>query len=247
MFPISSKGSFCTMMGRSHLIIGTTVSLSVLQLAGMSVTAPAVTVALIGSLLPDIDEPNSLLVSKALPNSLIRLLQTILLPVAVFVYFYVQAKPWNLLLAILIGMVSFLPSRSLRKVLMFAIGLGLVFYGHAFAPWNLIAGSLLMLCTTLTHRGLTHTLYGTAVWTGLLYSTTHLQGPEIWVAGGTAYVMHLLADSLTNRGIRPLPPLKWRIRINLMSTGTKHGAVVENVCIVLALILAWIAFSPLFL
>ncbi|WDQ32214.1 metal-dependent hydrolase [Paenibacillus marchantiae] len=235
------------MMGRSHLIIGTTVSLSVLQLAGMTVTAPAVTVALIGSLLPDIDEPNSLLVSKALPNSLIRLLQTILLPVAVFVYFYVQAKPWNLLLAILIAMVSFLPSRSLRKVLMFAIGLGLVFYGHAFAPWNLIAGSLLMLCTTLTHRGLTHTLYGTAVWTGLLYSTTHLQGPEIWVAGGTAYVMHLLADSLTNRGIRPLPPLKWRIRINLMSTGTKHGAVVENVCIVLALILAWIAFSPLFL
>ncbi|KAF4325898.1 hypothetical protein G195_000489 [Phytophthora kernoviae 00238/432] len=160
----------------------------------------------------DIDEPNSLLVSKALPNSLIRLLQTILLPVAVFVYFYVQAKPWNLLLAILIAMVSFLPSRSLRKVLMFAIGLGLVFYGHAFAPWNLIAGSLLMLCTTLTHRGLTHTLYGTAVWAGLLYSTAHLQGPEIWVAGGT-----------------------------------KHGAVVENVCIVLALILAWIAFSPLFL
>ena len=73
------------------------------------------------------------------------------------------------------------------------------------------------------------------------------QGPEIWVAGGTAYAMHLLADSLTNRGIRPLPPLKWRIRVNLMSTGTKRGAVVENVCIVLTLILAWIAFSPLFL
>ena len=75
------------MMGRSHLIIGTGVSLSVLQLMGVQVTAPAVTVALIGSLLPDIDEPNSLLVSKALPNSLIRLLQTILLPTAVFVYF----------------------------------------------------------------------------------------------------------------------------------------------------------------
>ena len=73
------------MMGRSHLIIGTGVSLSVLQLLGMQVTAPAVTVALIGSLLPDIDEPNSLLVSKALPSSLIRLLQTILLPAAVFV------------------------------------------------------------------------------------------------------------------------------------------------------------------
>lgn len=247
MFPISSKGSFRIMMGRSHLIIGTGVSLSVLQLMGVQITAPAVTVALIGSLLPDIDEPNSLLVSKALPNSLIRLLQTILLPTAVFVYFYVQAKPWNLLLAILVGLVSFLPSRSLRKVLMFAIGLGLVFYGHALAPWNLIAGSLLMLCTTLTHRGLTHTVYGTAVWGGLLYSTTHEQGPEIWVAGGVAYAMHLLADSLTNRGIRPLPPLKWRIRANLMSTGTKHGAVVENVCIVLTLILAWIAFSPLFL
>ncbi|WP_336762051.1 metal-dependent hydrolase [Paenibacillus sp. USHLN196] len=235
------------MMGRSHLMIGTGVSLSVLQLAGMPVTAPAVTVALIGSLLPDIDEPNSLLVSRALPNSLIRLLQTILLPTAVFVYFYVHAKPWNLLLAILIALVSFLPSRSLRKVLMFAIGLGLVFYGHSFAPWNLIAGSLLMLCTTLTHRGLTHTLYGTAIWAGLLYSTTQQQGPEIWVAGGTAYAMHLLADSLTNRGIRPLPPFKWRIRVNLMSTGTKRGAVVENVCIVLTLILAWIAFSPLFL
>lgn len=50
------------------------------------------------------------------------------------------------------------------------------------------------------------------------------EGPEIWVAGGSAYALHLLADSLTNRGIRPLPPLKLRIRANLMSTGTKHGA-----------------------
>jgi len=236
------------MMGRSHLIIGTGVSLSVLQFAGVPVTVPAVAAALIGSLLPDIDEPNSLLVSKALPNGLLRLLQTILLPAAVFVYFVVPAKPWNLLLAALIAIVSFLPSRSLRKVLMFAIGLGLVFYGHSLAPWNLIGGSLLMLCTTLTHRGLTHTLYGTAVWTGLLYATTQQQqGDAIWLAGGSAYAMHLLADSLTNRGIKPLPPLKWRIRANLMSTGSRHGAVVENVCIVLTLILAWIAFSPMFL
>ncbi|MCZ4151847.1 hypothetical protein BZG21_46555, partial [Escherichia coli] len=112
------------MMGRSHLIIGTGVSLSVLQFAGVPVTVPAVAAALIGSLLPDIDEPNSLLVSKALPNGLLRLLQTILLPAAVFVYFVVPAKPWNLLLAALIAIVSYLPSRSLRKVLMFAIGLG---------------------------------------------------------------------------------------------------------------------------
>ena len=47
------------MMGRAHLIISTGVTLSVMGMSGVPVTLPAAAVALVSSLLPDIDEPNS--------------------------------------------------------------------------------------------------------------------------------------------------------------------------------------------
>ncbi|MEC0183204.1 metal-dependent hydrolase [Paenibacillus peoriae] len=230
------------MMGRAHLIIGTGVSLSVLALSGHEVTPAAVAAAVVGSLLPDIDEPNSMLVSRALPTKMLRLVQLLMIGAAGWVFFTRMAPPpWNLVLALLMISASFMPSRSMRKVIIFLIGIGLAWYGEAYTPWNYIAGCLLIICTLVPHRGLTHTVYGTAAWTALLYGTTRLHGDSIWLAGGMAYLLHLLADSLTNNGIKPLPPFKWKLRFKLMSTGTRKGAKVESVCIALTTVLVIIA------
>ena len=231
------------MMGKSHLIISTGVTLSVLGIAGQQITVPVVVVTAISALLPDIDEPNSLIVSRALPTRFIRYVQLALIGLGVFLYFFGAAyTPWNAILAVLVGVVSFMPTRTLRNVMMVLIGAGLILYGHTFIPWNYIIGSLVILCALLPHRGLTHTVYGVVGWTVLLYFSTFGYDHTIWIAGGLSYLLHLLADSLTNHGIRPIPPLEWRLKLNLMSTGTRMGSVVESGFILLTIALVYIVF-----
>ena len=207
------------MMGKSHFIISTGLTVSLMTMAGVPVTSAAVVAAAVSSLLPDIDEPNSILVSKTLSEPILRILQTIMLASVVWILWKgLFGMPWDIGIAVAIVFVAFLPTRSLRKVVMFLIGVGIIIYGREIAPWNYMGGSLLIICTFLPHRGLTHTIYGTAAWTALLYGTTAHLGSSIWIAGGTSYFLHLLADSLTNRGVRLLPPLLFKLRFILMSS-----------------------------
>ncbi|MHA6531118.1 metal-dependent hydrolase [Paenibacillus sp. BAC0078] len=233
------------MMGKSHLIISTGITLSAMSLLGYDITIPAVAVAGLSALLPDIDEPNSLLVRKAVPEFLLRILQVALIGTAVYLYFAgVAAPPWNIALALLVGSVSFLPGRRLRHLVMLLLALALFAFADAYDPWNYIAACVLVVSSVVPHRGLTHTLYGVAGWSTLLYfaSLGMDDGGSLWIAGGMSYALHLLADALTQRGITPLPPLPFKLRLKLMSTGTKKGSAVENVCIVLTLALVVYVF-----
>lgn len=231
------------MMGKSHLVISTGVTLSVLGIIDEKITLPVIAITAVSALLPDIDEPNSLLVSRAIPTSLLRVLQIALIGLGIFLYFSGQAyAPWNTALAVLVGIVSLMPTRSLRNVVMILIGVGLILFGQPYIPWNYVVGALLIICALLPHRGLTHTLYGVFGWTALLYFSTIGYGQTIWIAGGLSYLLHLLADSLTNRGIRPIPPLKWRFKLNLMSTGTWKGSIVENAFIILTIVMVYLVF-----
>ncbi|WP_151732956.1 metal-dependent hydrolase [Paenibacillus tengchongensis] len=233
------------MMGKSHLIIGTGVTLSAMSLLGYPITIPAAAVAALSSLLPDIDEPNSLLVRKALPEPLLRLLQVALIAGAIYLYLaQIAAPPWNLVLALLVGSVSFLPGRKLRHLVMVLIAVGLFAFAQVYDPWNAIAACILIIAVVVPHRGLTHTLYALGGWTALLYFAAEgmKNGGSLWIAGGMAYALHLAADALTRRGITPLPPLPLKLRLKLMSTGTKHGDKVERVFVVLALALVVYTF-----
>ncbi|MRN51837.1 metal-dependent hydrolase [Paenibacillus monticola] len=233
------------MMGKSHLLISTGVTLSVMSLLGYENTIPALAVAALSSLLPDIDEPNSLLVRKAIPEFLLRGLQIALIGAAIYLYFAgIAPYPWNIVLALLVGSVSFLPGRRLRHLVMLLIALWLFAFADAYDPWNYIAACALAIAAVVPHRGLTHTLYGVAGWSGLLYyvSLSMNDGGSLWIAGGMSYALHLLADSLTQRGITPLPPLPFKLRLKLMSTGTKQGSAFENICILLTLALVIYVF-----
>ncbi|WP_410513912.1 metal-dependent hydrolase [Paenibacillus sp. BR2-3] len=233
------------MMGKSHLIISTGVTLSVMSLLGHDITIPVIAVAGLSSLLPDIDEPNSLLVRKAIPEFLLRGLQIALIGAAIYFYFAgVAPSPWNIVLSLLVGSVSFLPGRRLRHLVMLLIALGLFAFGDAYDPWNYIAACVLAISALVPHRGLTHTLYGVVGWSALLYfsSLGMVDGDSLWIAGGMSYALHLLADSLTRHGITPLPPLPFKLRLKLMSTGTKKGGAVESLCIMLTLALVVYVF-----
>lgn len=235
------------MMGKSHLIIGTGASLSIMQLAGVEITLPCVAIAAISSLAPDLDEPNSLLARKAIPGILLRVLQVLLLAAGVYIFAAELAPaPWHLVLGVLTASVSFVPGRSLRQLAMLLIGVGLIAFLESAAPWNSVAGSILVLSAVVQHRGFTHTFYALAGWTVLLYFAGQQadSASGLWIAGGLGYALHLLADSLTRRGIKPLPPLPIKLRLKLMSTGTKKGDKVERIFVVLTLVLVVYAFAP---
>ncbi|MEK3795480.1 metal-dependent hydrolase [Paenibacillus sp. FSL R7-0204] len=233
------------MMGKSHLVISTGVTLSAMSLLGHAITLPAVAVAVVSSLLPDIDEPNSMLVRKAVPEFLLRILQVSLIGAGIYLYFAgIAEPPWNIALALLVGSVSFLPSRRLRHLVMLLIALALFAFADAYDPWNYIAACVLVVASVVPHRGITHTLYAVAGWGALLYfvSLDMNDGSSLWIAGSLSYGLHLLADSLTQRGITPLPPIPFKLRLKLMSTGTKKGNTVEKVCMMLTLALVVYVF-----
>ncbi|MFB5269303.1 metal-dependent hydrolase [Paenibacillus enshidis] len=232
------------MMGRTHLCIGTGVVLSIAASTDTPITLPLIVATVIGSLLPDIDEPNSLIVSRSLPKPLLNSIRLLLVALAAIIYFSNSIPaPLATLLPLAVGAIAFIPARSLRNISMILIGVGLLVTGQLSNSWATIIGACLLICAVVPHRGLTHTVYGLVVWSALLYYATYQTlGHMIWIAGGTAYLLHLLADAVTDHGIRPLPPLKYRLRFRLMSTGTRSGSIIEGVCILMTLALVVFAF-----
>jgi inner membrane protein len=235
------------MTGRTHLIVGTGVTLSVLQLIGQSITVAGIAIAVISSLLPDIDEPNSLLLQKTVPGSVIVKAKIGLAAsgVGFMIYAYMKSLffPYSYIIGCLMIALCFANHRLFRQILMASIGGMLLYLGAEAGPWFAACGALLMVCAVLPHRGLTHSIYGVLIWGGLLYAASTLLGVPLWMAGGTAYTIHLLCDVLTKNGIHPLPPFKWKLNIPLMSTGKFSGYLVENVCVTLTLVLLWRAFA----
>lgn len=234
------------MRGSAHLIVGTGVSLALVALLRTPIMPAAAAVAAVSSLLPDIDEPNALLVNRALPKPVIRALQlALLLTAAAVAWLAASYAPWNWAAGGALALTAFSSSRKLRHLLMLIIGAGLLVGGwYGGLPWLALAGGLLVGCVFLPHRGFTHTFYAAALWTGILYGIAP-EHPAVWQAGGLAYALHLLADALTRRGIQPLPPLPFKLCIPLMRTGKTSGAFIETLCIGATFIFAYIVFVEL--
>ncbi|OXM87776.1 metal-dependent hydrolase [Paenibacillus rigui] len=236
------------MTGRTHLIVSTGITLSVLSLWGQPVTLPAAAAAVIGSLLPDIDEPNSLLLQKTLPKKLIHIVKILLalLGLGLIVYARLTAfyPPYSYMAGGLMIAACLVNHRLFRQLLMILLGGVLLYAAVTFeaGPWWATIGALLMVCAVLPHRGLTHTIYGAAIWGGLLYFASLMLSVPLWLAGGLSYTLHLLCDVLTKQGIQPFPPFSWKWKIPLMSTGKFSGFLVESICITITFVLMWNAF-----
>ncbi len=231
-------------MGKTHLVVSTGVTLSVLGMMGHEITLPVMAVAAASALLPDIDEPNAALVSRTLPTPVVMTFKLMLILLAIFIYFKGSAHaPWHIAVAVLIAAAALLPGRTIRKIIMLLIGAVCLAIGAPWQPWSYIIGCLLVLSALATHRGLTHSLYAPIAWAALLYWSTSSIHPSLWLAGGISYFIHLIpCDVVTVQGIRPLPPLKWKWRLKWMSTGSWSGSIVENATILLTIVFVWYVF-----
>lgn len=232
------------MMGKTHLCIGTGITLSIAASTNIPITLPLVMVTVVGSLMPDIDEQNSLIVSRTLPKPFLDVLRILFVILATATYFAnLVPAPWNVIVTLAIAGLAFFPIRVLRKISLILIGLAFMIGGHTLGSWATIGGACLLICALVKHRGLTHTLYGLSAWCALLYFVTYqTSGHLVWLAGGAAYGLHLFADALTDRGIQPFPPFKYRLRLKLMSTGTLRGSIIEGACIMITLALVVVVF-----
>ncbi|WP_259618690.1 metal-dependent hydrolase [Paenibacillus doosanensis] len=234
------------MTGRTHLLVSTGLTLSLLQLAGQGVSLPAAGVAVVSSLLPDIDEPNSLLLQKTMPKPLLLKLKLLFAAAGAgfILYSYLQSfyTPYSYAAGALLIMMCLVNQRLFRQLLMMLLGGVLLYLGASAGPWLGTAGALLMVCAVLPHRGLTHSVYGVLIWGGLLYYASLKLGVSLWMAGSVSYALHLLCDALTKQGIHPLPPWKWKLAVPLMSTGKFSGFLVESVCITVTFVLLWQTF-----
>lgn len=236
------------MTGRTHLIVSTGVALSLLHMLGQQVTLPAAAAAVIGSLLPDIDEPNSLLLQRTLPKRLIHIVKFILALGGLGLILYAKLTafytPYSYGAGGLLIASCLVNHRLFRQLLMILLGGLLLYAAVAFkaGPWWAAIGALLMVCAVLPHRGLTHTVYGVAIYGGLLYFVSIVLDMPLWLAGGISYALHLLCDVLTKQGIQPLPPFRWKWKVPLMSTGKFSGFLVESLCITVTFVLVWNAF-----
>jgi inner membrane protein len=234
------------MTGRTHLIVSTGVTVSVLQMTGLGVTIPGFVIALISSLLPDIDEPNSLLLQKSIPKSLILKCKIGLAAAAIGLsaYAYVQTLflPYSYIISVMMIALCLVNQRLFRQLVMAALGGLLLYMGAEGGPWFAAIGALIMVCSVLPHRGLTHSVYGVLIWGGLLYAASIQLMMPLYMAGAVSYSLHLLCDAFTKHGVQLLPPAKWKLRIPIMSTGKFSGFLVENLFITLTIVLLWHAF-----
>ncbi|ULL15866.1 metal-dependent hydrolase [Paenibacillus sp. H1-7] len=234
------------MTGKTHLIVSTGVTLSVMQFMGQGITLASAAIAVISSLLPDIDEPNSLLMQKTMPKKLLNFIKLFFAAAGIgfIAYCYLQSfyTPYSYGAGALLIIMCLVNQRLFRQILMILLGGLLLYVGAEAGPWWGTAGALIMVCALLPHRGLTHSLYGVVMWGGLLYYASIRLGVTLWMAGTLSYTLHLLCDMLTKQGIHPLPPLKWKLAVPLMSTGKFSGFLVESVCITLAFVMLWNAF-----
>ncbi|GMK41634.1 hypothetical protein PCCS19_46910 [Paenibacillus sp. CCS19] len=230
------------MKGSSHLVVSTGISLALTALIQPTLTPMAAAAAVIGSLLPDLDEPNGLLANRTFPKAAIRTLQVVLLLAAGAVVWLTSAQyPLNLAAGAVIGLSAFASIRWLRTMLMLIVGGALTVGGVIYDTRLSAAGLTLVVSSLVPHRGFTHTLYATGLWTAALYwmAPDELSVP---IAGGLSYLLHLLADALSQRGIQPLPPIPWKLRVPLMRSGKFSAAVVETAAIGFTFILVWIVF-----
>lgn len=176
------------MTGKSHALIGATVTGAVLVVADYPISAEfgiALLIGIFASLLPDIDSPNALIKRIVSANGQPIVVQTI----------FGKQIPRNWLLKIpyvLLGLIEFF----LRMLLL--------------RPINLIS-------RLIPHRGPTHYLitalalsYG-VYWISVLLNQSSMYA----VAFASGYVSHLLSDSLTRSGVPLFAPL-YRRRIHLL-------------------------------
>ena len=159
---------------------------------------------MIGSLLPDLDHPNSTLSRVIAPTGIA--VRAMLAAAGVAVIWYGRpVSQWLVAAGVLLAAaaalnIKLLPLEKCRKILLVAIGAALIITNQH--KLLVALGVLYIMMGVLTHRGLTHSTEGALLAIACAW----------WFTRGTAYsylllpfavgyISHLLADLITDSGI----------------------------------------------
>lgn len=168
--------------------------------AGMFLIPIAVVV---GSLILDLDEPNSTLSALIAPTRfVIRVLLVLIGGVIIWQGWAITGAVVTGVILTLTGLLNLniLPIGKLQRVLLIIAGLGLVYWSYS----NILTalGMLYILMGVLSHRGLTHSPEGIVICLlGAWWFTKNIGTPELMLPFAVGCIAHYLADALSNHGV----------------------------------------------
>lgn len=192
--------------------------------AGMFLVPIAVVV---GSLVLDLDEPNSSLSAMVAPTRLvIRFLIVVLGGVIIWQGWLITWAMVTGTMLALIGLLNLniLPIEKIQRLLLIFTGLGLVYWSYS----NIITGLgvLYILMGMLSHRGLTHSPEGIVILLfGAWWLTKNIGNPELMLPFAVGCITHYLADALSNHGVYATYLGKVKISLPIINTASLYERI----------------------
>lgn len=239
------------MRGRSHLIIGTLSAVELSLILGVSITPLSLVFSALFSILPDVDEPNSKAMDYIISKKFTEKLYNTLVVLSALIVFYIYTRTGN---SLFLGILS-----SILVVNLLKKKISCIFFRSIF-----VSISLMLLSTTLylykidlsiviftfiisifpllKHRGWTHSLTMVLVFYLLLGFMDKVFGTNFSLFCVFSYLIHLLGDIITKRGIPLLYPfIKRNFSIGTLKVGSLFCNLIEYFFIFILFILILIS------
>ncbi|MBD8497216.1 metal-dependent hydrolase [Paenibacillus arenosi] len=205
------------MKGTTHLAIGVTIGMGAAAYFPFSFKSAGLYVAIsaFSALSADLDGPSLLSrrigqLSRWIRESIVWLGAVL---VAGLAYQYVINEHVNMewtMGAFIIFLLGFITKEGIiRNAIVSLIGAVLMFIGwQSHMYWLIGFGLFVAWAPWLSHRGLTHTIWAVIFWGMIGYGLEQqLQVEGIMAVSVLGYVSHLVADTLTPRGVKWFYPL----------------------------------------
>ncbi|UHA73133.1 metal-dependent hydrolase [Paenibacillus sp. 481] len=214
------------MKGTTHLAIGAAIGVAATAYYPFSLKSAAlyVTIASFSALSADLDGPSILSsklgkISKLLREFILWIGVLLSAGVTILYVVYGQAYPEFTTIALLVCLLGFVTKEgNIRNVLVSLIGCAMIYAGLAtMLTWLIGFGIFIAIAPWMKHRGMTHTVWALLFWGAIGWGLEqHLQVEGIAFVATAGYFSHLLADSLTPRGVKWFYPIsKKKVRIPL--------------------------------
>ena len=232
------------MRGRTHLIAGTMATFEISILCGLPIVLLTLPVTMICSVIPDIDEANSNTLSKLISKSITKKIHLALLFSFTTLSFYMYMKTgMNAYLGMVLSVLfSILVSKRLTSSLVRSIVISSLFfivsltlYLHKFNLGYSLFALIFAIYPLLKHRGISHSLLGSII---VFFIFTYIEksgGPaNLAYPASMAYLIHLVFDMATKRGVPLLLPFSKRYyRFGNLRVGSIICNLIENILIIL--------------
>lgn len=176
---------------------------------------------LVGSIIADLDDPNSTASLILAPTGLVIRLS--LVAVGGVIIWQGWGITWVMVLGcalILTGLLNLkiLPMKKIQRAMLILAGIALIAW--AYSKLTIALGVIYLLMGVLSHRGLTHSLEGVALAiVGAWCFSLNAGHPELLKPFMIGYVSHYLADAVSN-GVYLTYIGKVRIGVSLIKTSS---------------------------